>query len=97
MRKRRWKRTEKPEYDRVVHDVLHNLAGVPAAQIAKHTWVSPTTISNWRKGYENGGVRHPQYVTLNAVAKVAGMEFILTQSNQEPPSFDHVRRKNGKR
>lgn len=96
MRKRRWKRPEKPEYDAAVFDVLHGLQGIPATKIAEQTWVSASTISKWRRGYEHGGTRHPTHSCLSAIARVAGMEFKLTQSNERPPMLDLMRRKNGK-
>ena len=74
---RKWKRLEKPEYDRDVHRVLNALAGMSANKIAKQTWVSAGTIAKWRLGYENGGTRHPQHSTLSAVAAVAGLRFTL--------------------
>lgn len=96
-RKRKWKRAEKPEYDVTVHGVLNALSGIPATQIAAHTWVSAGTISKWRLGYEFGGTRHPQHSTLAAVARVAGMEFKLVQSNEKPPMLDTMRKQNGHR
>jgi transposase-like protein len=74
----------RPEYDNAIHDVLHNLRDRSAAAIARDTWVSPSTINNWRKGYENGGTRYPQHTTLSAVARVAGLEFKLIRSNTLP-------------
>lgn len=55
----KFNRPVRPEYDRAVFEVLHALAGVPATQIAKKTWVSAGTISKWRRGPKFGGTRYP--------------------------------------
>lgn len=73
---------EKPTYSPAIRSVLTPLSHLSASQIAEKTWVSTTTIRNWRKGYENGGVRHPQFSTLAAVAEVAGLEFILVRKTK---------------
>lgn len=80
--RRKWTRPERPAYDRTVFEVLHSLAGQSAGSIAKQTWVSPSTIRAWRRGYENGGTRHPQHSTLAAVAAVAGFEFQLVKKGK---------------
>lgn len=75
----KFNRPVRPEYDRAVFEVFHALAGVPATQIAKKTWVSAGTISKWRRGPKFGGTRYPQHATMSAVAKVAGLKWVLVE------------------
>ncbi len=77
--RRKWRRKNKPKMDQLVFDVLHHIANQPATVVASKTWVSPGTISKWRRGYENGGTRYPQAITLQAVAEVAGFELKLVK------------------
>ena len=67
----------RPEYDRAVFEVLHAIRGRSALSISKLCYVSPGTISKWRRGHKYGGTRYPQHHTLAAVAKVAGLKWIL--------------------
>jgi len=63
----------RPERDLAIHEVLRAIAGLPAAQISRRTYVHASTINKWR----SARTRYPQHHTLNAVAKTAGLEFRL--------------------
>ena len=67
----------RPEYDRAVFEVLHAIRGRSALSISKLCYVSPGTISKWRRGPKFGGTRYPMHHTLSAVAKVAGLKWVL--------------------
>ena len=70
--------TKRPEWDRMLFEVLHALRDRTNAAIARESgYLSATTIGNWRKGPKNGGTRYPQHHTLAAAAKVAGFTFEL--------------------
>jgi hypothetical protein len=67
----------RPEYDRTVFEVLHALAGISNADLARETYISATTFANWRKGPKFGGTRWPQHHNLVEAARVAGLVFEL--------------------
>jgi hypothetical protein len=80
--KKKMRVIHRPERDRAIFKVMRALAGLSASQISRGaaqagSRISPTTIYNWRKPVENGGVRYPQFYTLNAAAGVAGLTFAL--------------------
>lgn len=72
----------RPEYDRAVFEVLHAIRGRSAREIASQTYVSAGTISKWRRGPKYGGTRYPQHHTLSAVAKVAGLRWVLEEDEE---------------
>lgn len=67
----------RPERDRAIHAVLQHLRGLKPSEIANKSGVSAQTISNWRRPVAQGGVRYPQFYTLNLVAQAYGKEFRL--------------------
>ncbi len=74
----------RPEYDRAVFEVLHAIRGRSAREVAAQTYVSAATISKWRRGPKYGGTRYPQHHTLCAVAKVAGLRWVLVDDDAAP-------------
>lgn len=92
----KFNRPVRPEYDRAVFEVLHALAGVPSTQIAKKTWVSAGTISKWRRGPKFGGTRYPQHATMAAVAKVAGLKWVLVEDKAKGAGNDARREKSSR-
>lgn len=71
----------RPERDRTIFEVLHAIKGMTAAEVARDTYVSASTIRNWRKA--NGtGTRYPQHHTLAAVARTQGLAFKLVRTNE---------------
>lgn len=77
MKKRKKKNVDKlrrPEYDRLVFDVIHDLAGISAGELAKRSFLSASTISKIRRGPAHGGTRHPWATTLEELARLAGGE-----------------------
>ena len=75
-------RKSRPEYDRAIFEVLHAIKDMKASQVSAKTFVSQTTIYKWRKGWQNGGTRFPQHVTLAAVARMAGFKWELVAMDE---------------
>lgn len=71
----------RPERDRTVFEVLHAIKGKTAAEVARETYVSASTIRNWRRPNETG-TRYPQHCTLAAVARTQGLVFKLVRTNE---------------
>lgn len=70
-------RADKPKYpelDRMVFDVIHELAGIAATELAEKSFLSASTISKIRRGPANGGTRYPRGITLQELARLAGGE-----------------------
>lgn len=72
--KRPAKKPERPEYYREVFTVMHCLRGLPATELAKYTYLAPSTISKIRKGPAHGGTRFPRADTLEELFRLAGYE-----------------------
>lgn len=79
--KRKWKRSVKPQQDHLLHKVLNALAqqGIKPSEVSKRSFLAASTIRKWQLGYENGGTRYPQGVTLQAAANVAGFTLELVR------------------
>lgn len=80
--KKRFK-TINPTRDRLVFEVLHELAGLRAVDIARassdeaqadksRATVSPATVRKWRLRPQDGGTRYPQSVKLDAALAIVG-------------------------
>lgn len=72
-----------PARDRLVFDVLHELSGLRAVDIARaaqseaetdksRASVSPATIRKWRLRLADGGTRYPQSIKLDAALAIVG-------------------------
>lgn len=83
---RKWRRRIKPDHDVDVFELLHALAGRSHSDVARSTYISPTTVSRIRKGYKYGGTRYPQHITMKGLAAAAGLEYRLVRSNLKPRS-----------
>lgn len=92
----KFNRPIRPEYDRAVFEVLHVIRGRSANSISKLTYVSPGTISKWRRGPKFGGTRYPQHHTLAAVAKVAGLKWVLVEDKAKAGKDVERREKSGR-
>lgn len=75
---------KRPEYDRAVFAVLHALRGHKNTEIARHTYLSPSTIAKIRKGPSHGGTRWPRHNTLTELARIAGMSYQLAADQKLP-------------
>jgi len=73
LKKRRYVR---PELDRLMFEALHSVAGRPAAAVAKHSGLSPSTIRKMRTKI----TRYPHASTLIAIAKVGGFSLSIVPS-----------------
>jgi transcriptional regulator with XRE-family HTH domain len=83
-------RMKRPEYDRLVFDVLHSLKGISAASLAKQSFLSASTISKIRRGPAHGGTRHPWGSTLDELARLSGgeMRFVARVNAPSEPKHD---------
>jgi len=70
-------RKSRPDHDRAIFTVLHAIRDMKPSEIAAKSFVSASTIYKWRKGWQNGGTRFPQHMTLAAVARIAGFKWEL--------------------
>lgn len=71
------RRPHRPERDRMIFEVLRAIRNQTDREVAAKTYVSPSTIRNWR----NNTTRYPQHHTLSAVAATVGMEFKLVRKD----------------
>jgi transcriptional regulator with XRE-family HTH domain len=77
----------------MIFAVLRAIRDKTPTEVAKKTFVSPSTIAKWRKPLSEGGTRYPQHATLAAVARDGGLEFQLVPIMKEEPNTK--RRRNG--
>jgi len=63
--------------DREVFDLLRAIRESSNREIAERAGISASTIANWRRPINEGGTRHPQFYTMQRVARAAGMAFQL--------------------
>lgn len=68
-------RPGRPERDKAVFELLRAMRGLRNCEIAKKTFVSPSTISNLR----TRRTRYPQHLTMVAIAEAIGMQYTLTE------------------
>lgn len=69
-------RTASPR-DREVFELLRVIVDQKASVLARKAGVSVSTIAKWRKPVKEGGTRHPQFHTMQRVARAVGMRFQL--------------------
>lgn len=90
-RKKNKVRPKRPEYDKLVFDVLHRLAGKSSHELAKQSFLTASTIAKIRRGPAHGGTRHPWSTTLAELARLSGGELrFIEQINdtEKPPELD---------
>lgn len=75
-------RKARPDHDRAIFAVLHAIKDMKASEVAKKSFVSASTVYKWRKGWQNGGTRFPQHMTLAAVARIAGFKWELVAMDE---------------
>ncbi len=63
--------------DREVFQLLRAIYGQKNKDVARRAGSSPSTIAKWRKPVRDGGVRRPQFYTMQRVARAAGLQFKL--------------------
>lgn len=85
-----YKKAIHPAYDRTVFDILHAAKGIPAKEIAEKTFISVQTIYNMRKGPKFGGTRYPRMLTMTAIAKAIGLEFILVKADSNSAKQESI-------
>jgi transposase-like protein len=76
---KRRQRIVRPERDREVFKLLHEIQGISATKLARKAKISPGTISKWRRRIQDGGTRYPQHYTMAAVARAIGMKYELVE------------------
>lgn len=69
----RHKRPRKPEADAAVFKLLRVMAGRTTAEIARKTWVSPSTISKLR----TRRTRYPQHATYAEILRALGYDYVI--------------------
>lgn len=79
--------TLRPTRDQEIFAVLRAIRGMSPKDVSQKTYVSASTIRNWRRPVNQGGTRYPQHHTLAAVAKIAGLEFKLVPISDRPKSM----------
>lgn len=62
--------------DPTLEEVLKRIHSLSGPQIERHSGVSATTISNWRRGR----VRHPQNVTMEYALRAAGYKRVIVKA-----------------
>jgi hypothetical protein len=78
--------SERPSRDRDIHKVLQAIRGLKPTQVSRMAdkrgqRISPSTVANWRKRPQDGGVKYPQHYTLAAAARAVGMRFVLADES----------------
>jgi DNA-binding phage protein len=63
--------------DREVFELLRAIVDMKASTVARKSGVAASTIAKWRKPLKEGGTRHPQFHTMQKVARAVGMRFQL--------------------
>jgi lambda repressor-like predicted transcriptional regulator len=60
----------------IIMDAI-DAAGWSLEKVAQKSGVSPSCLYNWR----NRATHHPQHITLSAVARAIGLQWVLLRRN----------------
>lgn len=72
----------RPEYDRAVFEVLHAIRDRSSVDVAREAGISDQTVRKLRWGPKYGGTRRPTHMTLDRLARVAGLAYKLVDADE---------------